>query len=236
LKCRGQAINEIAKESEMLLNKMSRIVTLGTLVLYFHAGFAMDASSSTSARQLDQAIFDATFQTVTNVDETGAKSAIQLNADEQANLVQTIADNGKADQFGRDSIADESVPSDVIAPADTDCCYAVNIWASPQTVYVPAGTLGSTNIHWWWNTINGFSGAQYGCLYVKNNSTGLWSVVQCEHKGNNYTTYIPWIQGGVNAVFRVAVQQDTATHNPPVFIAGTLSGGNNIVTVVGIKN
>lgn len=110
--------------------------------------------------------------------------------------------------------------------------YSMDIWASPQTVYTPRGGVGSTNIHWTWNRVAG--APPYGCLYVQNHDTGKWTVVQCEHPRNWYTTYIPWIVGGRNTYFRIAVQFDTVTHDQPAFIEYSPSG-NTILSVVGVE-
>ena len=160
----------------------------------------------------------------TNI-QTGSTTDFHLSNDQQSDILDMIA--------MQQELSAELTFNNNPAPADTNCCYAVNIYAVPQTVNVRRGTLGSTDIHWFWNTINGFNGLKYGCLYVQNSVTGVWAVVQCENKGT-YTTHIPWIQGGINYPFRVAIQSDTATHNPPLFIAGTLPGDSNAVTVVGV--
>ncbi|KVK87277.1 hypothetical protein [Burkholderia sp. MSMB1498] len=97
--------------------------------------------------------------------------------------------------------------------------------ADPQRVNVPVSGTGSTTIHWTWDESHQYPIAEYACLWVTTPGNSQAYVVDCEHPGNRYTVYIPWIgQGSYNFFVALRQQSPAPVAGMPVLAATTVTG------------
>ncbi len=172
----------------------------------FGAGWA-HAAGEVDVNQLRAAVAGTMTRASDGLDQSS------MNQEQQAQLVQWLAKS----------------PGLMWNPG-TICLYNCpppygSLSADPQRVTVPVNGTSSTTIHWTWNEDRGRPVAEYACLWVTTPGDPNAYVVDCEHPGNQYKVYIPWIaEGTYNFFVALRKQSPAPIAGMPMLATTTVTG------------